>query len=216
MVHHVKLDGGAGEESVLWKPSWRKLMANGGLGSREYRQYFELVVNCGTGHMWWVWQCWRTWTVPQTSLWLCSTFWLRFCRSKIFWLWGPLSLLCCEYQRLLSSKLKWLRHDTYHWLLCSVEEKNEWSCTSIPSYAFMACTGTTLLFICLNFIQPEFVILTLPKIFLANTVMWNCKTAVHFRGIVVSCLYIRVLSSTAHHLLTQAEPTGIYPSPSCM
>jgi hypothetical protein len=26
-------------------------MANGGLGSREYRQHFELVIDCDTGHV---------------------------------------------------------------------------------------------------------------------------------------------------------------------
>ena len=55
------------------------------------------------------------------------------------WFCGPLSL------KTLFPKVKQRPgHEAGHSLLSNNEIKNEWSYTSTPIYAFMACTGTTL------------------------------------------------------------------------
>jgi hypothetical protein len=56
----------------------------------------------------------------------------------------------------LSLGIKWSRHEADHSPPSSAEVKNEWSYTSSPQYAFMACcsvkksTGTTLYLLYFN------------------------------------------------------------------
>jgi hypothetical protein len=60
-------------------------------------------------------------------------------QSPILWLSGTVSpqvkQQCCEAE---------------YWHACSTEVKNSWSYTFTPSYVFMACTGTTLLYFTRN------------------------------------------------------------------
>lgn len=53
-----------------------------------------------------------------------------------------------QYIVYLSSslELKWPGHEADHLPSFSTEVKNERSCTSIPTCAFMVCTGATLFY----------------------------------------------------------------------
>jgi hypothetical protein len=50
----------------------------------------------------------------------------------------------------LSLRVKWQRQERNHSSPSSTEVNYEWSCTSAPPHAFMACTGTSLPFLIIN------------------------------------------------------------------
>lgn len=63
---------------------------------------------------------------------------------------GPTQLAVHWVPRPLSLQVKQQGHDTNYSPPSSAEFNNAWSYTSTPSYAVMACTGTTLSFTLLN------------------------------------------------------------------
>ena len=56
---------------------------------------------------------------------------------------GPIQTLFQWVQELLLLGLNWLQRVTGCLPVTSAEVKNEWSCTSTPSHAFMAYTRIT-------------------------------------------------------------------------
>jgi hypothetical protein len=61
------------------------------------------------------------------------------------WLRGPCSFLFNGYQGAFLPEVKWLVIEANHSSPSTAEVKNAWSYTSTPPYAFISCTGTTLL-----------------------------------------------------------------------
>jgi hypothetical protein len=63
-------------------------------------------------------------------------------QNRLHRFWGQSSLIFNWYR----GSFAWVkRSDAWSWSLASsAEVRNEWSCTSTPSYAFMTWTGTTL------------------------------------------------------------------------
>lgn len=63
------------------------------------------------------------------------------------WQWGPPGILFNQYLRPIFPRGKLSSHEADHSPALAPGLQNEWSCTFTPTYAFMACTEITLLFL---------------------------------------------------------------------